>query len=302
MELRTLKYFLTVASELNITKAARKLNISQPPLSRQLSLLEEELGAQLFDRRKRRIQLTVEGQYLPQQAEHILILAEHTAQQLEEMKQQTVKGTLLLGVTETCSASVLPAILPDFKTFYPQISYDIWCGNSNDVCRRIKEGITDIGIIRAPLDEQNFETVFLKTETWIAIVSRQHPLAGQTGVSLERLSREPLFIPSRQPLQSEILNWFSSASESYQIFALYNQLAGIIPLIAQNTGVAICPESVKLYTDDRRLAYLKITEPEPTSHLYMICGRNRLLSAGAKAFWNYVKLSFDTTAPSSENR
>ena len=103
--------------------------------------------------------------------------------------------------------------------------------------------------IRAPLDEQNFETVFLKTETWIAIVSRQHPLAGQTGVSLERLSREPLFIPSRQPLQSEILNWFSSASESYQIFALYNQLAGIIPLIAQNTGVAICPESVKLYTD-----------------------------------------------------
>lgn len=99
--------------------------------------------------------------------------------------------------------------------------------------------------------------------------------AGQTGVSLERLSREPLFIPSRQPLQSEILNWFSSASESYQIFALYNQLAGIIPLIAQNTGVAICPESVKLYTDDRRLAYLKITEPEPTSHLYMICGRNR---------------------------
>ena len=200
MELRTLKYFLTVASELNITKAARKLNISQPPLSRQLSLLEEELGVQLFVRGKRRIQLTEEGKYLAQQAEHILNLAEHTAQQLEEMKQQTVKGTLLLGVTETCSASVLPAILPDFKTFYPQISYDIWCGNSNDVCRRIKEGITDIGIIRAPLDEQNFETVFLKTETWIAIVSRQHPLAGQTGVSLERLSREPLFIPSRQPL------------------------------------------------------------------------------------------------------
>lgn len=86
MELRTLKYFLTVASELNITKAARKLNISQPPLSRQLSLLEEELGVQLFVRGKRRIQLTEEGKYLAQQAEHILNLAEHTAQQLEARK------------------------------------------------------------------------------------------------------------------------------------------------------------------------------------------------------------------------
>ncbi|WP_125143870.1 LysR family transcriptional regulator [Clostridium transplantifaecale] len=292
MELRTLKYFLTVAAELNITHAAHKLNISQPPLSRQLSQLEEELGVQLFVRGKRKIQLTEEGKYLAQQAEHILNLAEHTAKQLNLMKQETVKGTLLLGVTETCSASVLPAILPGFKTLYPQISYDIWCGNSNDVCRRIKEGIADIGIVRAPLEQQKFETVFLKTETWIAIVSKNHPLAKEACVSLERLSREPLFIPSRQPLQREILNWFSSASESYQIFALYNQLAGIIPLIAQNTGVAICPESVKLYTDDRRLAYLKITEPEPTSHLYMICGRNRLLPAGAKAFWNYVKQSF----------
>ena len=292
MELRTLKYFLTVANEQNITHAARKLNISQPPLSRQLSQLEEELGVQLFVRGKRKIQLTEEGKYLAQQAEHILNLAEPTAKQLDLMKQEPVKGTLLLGVTETCSASVLPAILPDFKTLYPQIGYDIWCGNSSDVCRRIKEGIADIGIVRAPLDQQKFETAFLKTEAWIAIVSKNHPLAGETGVSLERLSREPLFIPSRQPLQREILNWFSSASESYQIFALYNQFSGIIPLIAQNAGVAICPESVKLYTDDRRLAYLKITEPEPTSHLYMICGRNRLLPAGAKAFWNYVKQSF----------
>ena len=288
MELRTLNYFLTVAQEKNITRAARKLNISQPPLSRQLSQLEEELDVTLFIRGKRHIQLTEEGKYLAQQAQHILNMAEHTRQQLLEMKSQTVKGTLLLGVTETCSAGTLPSILPGFRERFPQVSFDLWCGSSSDVGQRIEQGLLDIGIIREPLSMENFESTYLADEGWIALTSKDHPLAKKPYINLEQLCQIPLFIPSRQPLQNEIHNWLATLPGSYEIVGMYNQISSIIPLISGNMGIAICPESVKKYTDDRRLSYLNIKKPQLITGLYMICARNRLKTPAARAFWEYV--------------
>lgn len=292
MELRTLRYFLTVAEEKNITHAAQKLNISQPPLSRQLSQLEEELGVALFIRGKRHIQLTEEGKYLAQQAQHILNMAEQTRQQLTEMKGQEVKGMLLLGVTETCSASILPSVLPQFRARFPQVSYDIWCGSSSDIGQRIEQGILDIGIIREPLSMENFEARYLADEAWIAITGKAHPLAASRSVTLEQLCREPLFIPSRQPLQNEIHNWLATLSGSYEIAGMYNQISSIIPLITGNMGVAICPESVKKYTDDRLLSYLNIRKPKLITGLYMIAARSRLKTPAAKAFWEYAGAAF----------
>ncbi len=288
MELRTLQYFLTVAQELNITHAARKLNISQPPLSRQLAQLESELGVTLFIRGKRKIQLTEEGKYLAQQAEHILNMANHTTQQLTQMGEQIVKGFLSIDVTETCSASILPDIIPTFQKRYPLISYDIWCGNSNDICQRLEQGIAEIGFIREPFNSSNFETVSLKKETWIAVVSKDHPLAAQTTIQLDELCEEPLFIPSRQPLQSEIHNWFLEISKPCHVFCLYNQISSIIPLIISNMGIAISPISVKRYTDNGKLAYLNIISPEYISYLSMIRKRHHVLPTNAQVFWDFV--------------
>ena len=289
MELRTLKYFLTVASELNITHAAQKLNISQPPLSRQLAQREEELGVKLFIRGKRRIQLTEEGKYLAQQAENILNMAEHTTQQLTQMQSNTVKGTLALGVTETCSANILTAILPEFSKLYPLVSYDVWSGSSNDVCQRIEQGVADIGIVRDPPKLNSFDSHYLRDEAWIAVVSRSHPLAEKAAITLDQLCCEPLFIPSRQPLKTEIQQWFSTAAKSATVMGFYTQISSIIPMIIQNMGAAICPESVRRYTDDRQVAYLKIEKPEHMSRLYMISARNKLLPACGKTFWSFVK-------------
>lgn len=298
MELRTLKYFLAVATELNITHAAQKLNISQPPLSRQLAQLEEELGVKLFIRGKRRIQLTEEGKYLAQQAENILNMAEHTTQQLVQMQNNTVRGTLALGVTETCSANILSAILPEFSKQHPMISYDIWSGSTNDVCQRIEQGVADIGIVRDPPELSSFDSLYLRDEVWITVVGHSHPLAQTTVITLEQLCCEPLFIPSRQPLKTEIQQWFSTATKSAAVMGFYNQISSIIPLITQNMGAAICPESVRRYTDDRQVAYLKIEKPEHMSRLYMISARNKLLPAGGRAFWNFVeKYISDVIAP-----
>lgn len=301
MELRTLKYFLTVAEEKNITHAAQKLNISQPPLSRQLAQLEQELGVTLFIRGKRHIQLTEEGKYLAQQALHILNMTQQTCHQLAEMKEQTVKGMLLLGVTETCSASILPSIMPGFRKQFPQVSFNIWCASSSDIGQRVEQGILDLGIIRQPLPMENLEAMYLTDEAWIAITGKGHPLASCTSISLDQLCKEPLFIPSRQPLQNEIRHWLTSLSDSYDIVGMYNQISSIIPLIAANMGVAICPESVKKYTDSQRLSYLNIHEPQLITGLYMICKQNHLKTPAAKEFWKYVTNAFAAGLPDMDH-
>lgn len=299
MELRTLRYFLAVASEQNITHAAQKLNISQPPLSRQLAQLEEELGVSLFIRGKRRIQLTEEGKYLAQQAQHILNMADHTAQQLSQMKSQDVKGQLLLGITETCSAGMLPDLLPHFSRLYPQVSYDLWCGSSSDVSRHVEQGIIDIGIIREPLPMGNFESVFLSRETWIAIASKGHPLAHKEKVTVSQLCQYPLFIPSRQPLQNEVHTWLASQSGTYHVIGMYNQISSIVPLVAGNMGIAICAQSIKKYTDDRQISYINIAEPQLITGIYMICARSKLLPANARAFWDFVARDVSQDGPSN---
>ena len=237
--------------------------------------------------------MTEEGKYLAQQAENILNMTEQTTQQLIQMQTNTVKGTLALGVTETCSANILSAMLPEFSKLYPLVSYDIWSGSSNDVCQRIEQGVADIGIVRDPPELNSFDLLYLKDEAWIAVVSRRHPLAESAVVTLEQLCCEALFIPSRQPLKTEIRQWFSTTAKSATIMGYYNQISSIIPLIIQNMGAAICPESVRRYTDDRQVAYLKIEKPEHMSRLYIISARNRLLPSGGKAFWSFVEAHSD---------
>ncbi len=299
MDLRTLNYFLTVAEELNITRAANKLNISQPPLSRQLALLEDELGVQLFIRGKRQIQLTEEGKYLAQQAEDILNMADQTRQQLAMMSNQEIKGTLTMGLTETCSASILPDILPKFQKMYPKVNYNIWSGSSDEVAAHVEQGTIDIGIIRAPFNQQMFKSVFLKSEHWNAIVNKNHPLASTESISLEELSHEQLFVSSRGPLQQLVKEWFLEIGMKYHVIGLYNQISSILPLVSKGVGVAIGPESVKRYTDDRRLAYLTIEGAKQRSDLYIICRQGKQLPASARAFWNFITDESSHRQPSS---
>ncbi len=289
MELRTLQYFLAVAREKNITHATQKLNMAQPPLSRQLQQLEEELGGPLFIRGKRKLQLTQEGEYLVQQAEAILNLATLTKEHVLEMRENTMKGMLSICATETCSSSIFPEIIPHFQSQFPQIRYDIWCGSSNDVCDRVEQGISDIGFLRSPFHNSNLESVSLKTEPWIAVVSHEHPLGSLKSVTLKDLYQYPLMIPSGEPLQGEIRHWISDGHYSLQILCLYNQVSSILPLISQNIGIAICPESVKRDPSSQNYVYLEIADKPYISELYMIRKRNQVLPPTAKVFWEWVK-------------
>ena len=290
MDIKSLQYFLEVAREENITRAAQKLCIAQPPLSRQLQKLEEELGVQLLIRGKRRVQLTEEGVFLKQQAEGIIALMERTKYQLGMVKSSTY-GTVSIAVTESCGAGVMCSLIRKFHEIYPGIHFQILAGSGDEVNQRLEQNLADIGIMREPFDMETYDREFLKSEPWLAVMGKETPLARETGktVPLSRLGGEDLIIPARLPIQEEINSWFNDAAQERNIFCVYNSPAAIIPLVESGAAVAICPESVKSFAGGRRLVFKPIVEPRKDSRLYLVKKRRQMMPLAAQLFWEFAR-------------
>ena len=144
MELRVLNYFLAIAREENFTKAAQQLHVTQPTLSRQIAQLEEELGVKLFVRSNHNIILTEEGMILKRRAQEILSLADKTKRDFLQ-KDETLSGTISIGSGEFRSTEYLAKIISEFRQKYPNVKYEIYSGNANNIRDYIERGFLDIG-------------------------------------------------------------------------------------------------------------------------------------------------------------
>ena len=151
MEFRTLHYFLTVAQERNITRAAEKLHMAQPPLTRQIKRLEEELGVPLLIRGGRQLQLTEEGRFLQARGREILQLMENTQQQLGQLGPAQY-GTIRLCTTEVSGATLLSELIAAFHETAPNIHFQILAGDSTENRDRLGKNLVDMGIVREPFN------------------------------------------------------------------------------------------------------------------------------------------------------
>lgn len=166
MELRVLQYFLMVAREENITRAAELLHITQPTLSRQLMQLEEELGVTLFHRGKRRITLTADGMLLRRRAEELVSLAEKTVTELSR-SDNVLSGTVAIGSGEYKSTSFLATLIQDFQQAHPQVQFQIYSGTADNIQERIAHGLLDLGLLQEPVDISRYSFVRLPVqEEW----------------------------------------------------------------------------------------------------------------------------------------
>ena len=156
MELRTLHYFTVVAQELNITRAAEKLSMSQPPLSNQIKTLEEELGVQLFIRGKRHLELTEEGTLLLRRAVQIQELADKTRQEISSLREG-MTGIIYLSMVEGRAPFLAAQWIAGFREKFPLVRYNLWNGSSDDVLDRLRKGLADLAIIAAPYDTEHLE-------------------------------------------------------------------------------------------------------------------------------------------------
>lgn len=209
MELRHIRYFLAVAEEMNFTRAAERLHIAQPPLSRQIQELETELDAKLFIRKPHALQLTEEGVLFRQYAQQILELVKKSSEDIREM-EHGLQGTLYLASVEGYAPRLFSEWIAEFHRVYPHVTYNMWNGNSDDVVNRVMKGLCDLAIIAEPHNAEGVESISVYQEPWVAMIPAHHPLACADGapVRLEELLPYELIIPSRESRLEEINSWF----------------------------------------------------------------------------------------------
>lgn len=150
MEIRVLRYFLTVVREEGITKAADVLHITQPTLSRQLAQMEEEMGARLFERGTRKITLTDEGLLLRRRAEEILELVDKTERELTG-RDEMVEGTVSVGCGDLASVQILPELFRRFHERYPNVNFDLYTASADHIKDRMERGLTDVSLMLEPV-------------------------------------------------------------------------------------------------------------------------------------------------------
>lgn len=285
MEIRVLKYFLMTAREENITRAAALLHITQPTLSRQLIQLEEELGVKLFHRSKHRIILTDDGMLLKRRAEEIVSLADKTEREFSQ-REENLAGELVIGSGELQSSQFLSLILASFHKKNPQVYYEIYSGNTDNIKERIEKGILDLGLLVEPVDISRYEFVRLPIkEEWGVLVNENSELAGKENVTSKDLVNIPLIMTKRETLQKELKNWFGIYSEQIEVAANGNLLYNMAIMAKNKIGVVITP---KLDCHYDGLSFIPLF-PKLESTTVLVWKRNQIFSPVASAFIEYTK-------------
>lgn len=240
MKFRLLKYFLMVAREENITKAANLLHITQPTLSRQLIQLENELGVVLFQRSKHRIILTEDGMLLRRRAEEILTLMEKTHQELTKNYDELV-GEISIGCGETQNMSYLSQKIHDFRKIHSLVKFHIHTTTADEIKERIENGLLDMGLVTEPVDISKYNFIRLpKKEQWGILIHQNHKLAKKSIITPEDLINEPLIIARRVAVQNELLNWFNNSEDKLNIVATYNLILNAVNMVKNKIGIALC--------------------------------------------------------------
>ena len=208
MEIRVLRYFLTVAQEENITKAANALHITQPALSRQIAQMEEEMGVRLFERSTRRLTLTNEGLLLRRRAEEILELVDKTQKELA-VQEELIEGTVCIGCGDLAAVQALPELFRAFNQRYPAVSFDLYTATADYVKERMDLGLTDAGLLLEPINIEKYDYIRLnRKEQWVAVMTPDSPLAKLSKIRPYDLKNLPLILPRRENIKSELAGWF----------------------------------------------------------------------------------------------
>ncbi|WP_314723518.1 LysR family transcriptional regulator [Enterocloster bolteae] len=285
MEIRVLSYFLMVAREENITRAAQLLHITQPTLSRQLMQLEEELGVELFNRSNHRIILTEDGMLLKRRAQEMISLADKTKREFIR-EENLLTGELSIGCGELCSVSRFSELIASFREKYPQVRYELYSGNADNIKDRIERGLLDIGLLSAPVDISKYEFVRMpEKETWGILVREDSPLAVKEAVRPEDLAGVPLLTAQREMVQNELVNWFGEYSEQMEIIMTYNLIYNAAMMVKQGIGAALC---LKLENHFENLCFVPLS---PVLELGSVLAwkKNQVFSPAAAAFIRHVR-------------
>ena len=233
MDIRVLRYFLTVVQEENITKAAEVLHVTQPTLSRQIAQMEEQMGVKLFQRGARKITLTNEGLLLRRRAEEILELVDKTERELAG-QDGMVTGTVSVGCGDLAAEQRLPELFQAFQKRYPAVSFDLYTATADWVKDQMDRGLTDVGLLLEPIDMDMYDFIRMpQREQWVVAMHPDAPLAEKERITPADLRDVPLVLPRRTTIQSELARWCGEDFDKLQVLFTAN-LPSISAILAHN--------------------------------------------------------------------
>ena len=257
MELRVLKYFLAVAQEENISKAAQLLHITQPTLSRQLIDLELELKTKLLIRGKRnkKITLTDEGKLLKARAQEIIELANKTKTEFL-FDEKNIIGDIYIGGGETDAMRIVAKTAKKLAKKYPDIKYNLYSGNGEDVKEKLNKGLLDFGIFIEPFDKKEFDFIsFTQKDHWGILMRKDSHLAKKDFITPQDLKGIPI-LSSRQFLVKNLLSgWLGYDFENLNIVGTYNLLFNASIMVDEGFGYALCIDKLINLTGKSNLCF-----------------------------------------------
>lgn len=287
MDIRQLRYFLAIAEEENITKAAEKLHMSQPPLSQQLKIIEDELGVTLIERSTRKIQLTDTGKILRHRAEQMIGLMETTIKELKDINEG-VKGTLSIGTVSSSGATLLPERIRSFHEEYPGINFQIWEGDTYRVLELLNSGVIEIGIIRTPFNSEIYESICLPNEPMVAASSNLYWEENEKSICLNKLSDKQLIVDRR--FEKIIVEACQKLGFEPKILCRSDDARSILLWASTGIGVAIVPKAAVGLIPSTNLLYKEINQPSLETKTAIIWMRDRYLSSASRHFLETFKL------------
>ncbi len=301
MDIRVLRYFLAVAREESIVKAAEFLHITQPTLSRQLMELEEELGVKLLSRgnRNRKIALTDGGLLLRKRAEEIVELADRTQAEFT-LSDELIGGDIYIGGGETDAIRLIAKAALNLQKEYPHIRYHLFSGNADDVTERIDKGLLDFGILIEPADMEKYEYIKLPvTDVWGLLMRKDSPLAKKDTIKAKDLEGLPL-ITSRQSLvENQISGWSGGETPKLNIVATYNLLFNAGIMVDEGFGYALCLDKLANTGNESNLCFRPLS-PRLEASLNIVWKKHQVFSKAAAKFLDKLQESTakrNTTLP-----
>lgn len=283
MDIRVLQYFLTVAREGSITKAAETLHMTQPPLSRQLKDLEEELGKQLLIRGNRKVTLTEEGMLLRKRAEEMVDLMEKTKMEINSSNRH-INGDIYIGGGETEGFRIISKIAEKVRREHQGIHYHLFSGNAADVSERLDQGLLDFGILIEPADIKKYDFIRLPAkDRWGLLMRRDDPLAEKEGICPKDLYHLPLIASRQSMAHNELSGWLGREYESLEIAATYNLLFNASLMVEEKVGYALCLDGIIPEYENSLLVFRPL-EPKIEAGLNIVWKKYQVFTKAAEVF------------------
>ena len=281
IEIRELKYFLAIAREQSISKAAESLYMTQPSLSRQMQNLEKELGKQLFVRGSKKIELTEAGFLLQKRAEEMLALYEKT--QAELAAPEECAGEIRIGGGESFCVSFVARLATKMQRENPRVVFHFFSGDTQDVTEKLEKGLIDFGILVEPAEISRYEFLRLpQKDTWGVLMRKDSPLAQKERITPQDLSGKPLIRSLHAVKNRELSAWFSG-EEPQDIRATYNLLYNASLLVREGMGYAVGLDRIINTTGESELCFRPL-DPPLESTLAVAWKKNQIFSRPAQKF------------------